>query len=84
MRCKKCGGIVSHIITDITGQRFFRCTRGLTVTQEDIREGHIIRRSNKITLCGEVYDEDWVPYDGLITFNTGGEIKTVSAQKLRL
>jgi len=53
MRCKKCGGMLSHALTDIFQENFYQCNTGLTDLQHIGEDG--VQRGS-IRLCGQAHN----------------------------
>jgi len=76
MRCKECGGLLTHLVTDNKGKCYYECGTGLTI--RDIHgdnRGHIAR-------CGKVYGEDGNPFSGHVIIKTGEIRQGVMASKV--
>jgi len=62
VRCPDCGGIASHVITDIYGSNYYKCTQGLTSMTA---LGGIINSCNTVvTASGNKYKGNVEFYDG--------------------
>jgi len=62
VRCSNCGGIASHVVTDIYGSNYYRCTRGLTSMKA---HGEVIELCNTVvTASGNKYQGKVEFYDG--------------------
>lgn len=72
MRCKYCGGPLTHFVTDLIGRTFWRCKRGLC---------HVYANKTNIKLstftepCNRVYDDKGMPYSGFVTYVKGFDEK---------
>lgn len=77
-RCPECGGTASHIITDIKGESYYHCTRGLTTFKEDWdeAEGRLLSRTSRIRLCDTIIHRGKV-FGGTIAYAVEGGVKTL-------
>lgn len=55
MRCKNCGSIMSHILTDIRGTRYYQCFQSLT------HIGHRPGQPTRMVTCGYTCNHNHVP-----------------------
>jgi len=71
IRCKSCGGMLNHVVTDLTGDCYYECQTGLTGFR---RDGE---RKNSIYTCGKTYDSRGIEFKGVIGYMSGGALQTV-------
>ena len=81
--CPQCGGVGSHVVTDINGKRYYHCTRGLTYLEDDRIYGKGITRGG-IRPCDTVIHQGRV-FSGTIAYSVEGGVKTlmVTSGKMR-
>jgi hypothetical protein len=73
LRCKRCGGLLTRIVTDINGKGIFQCHTGLT--HYDFT-GH--GQEHRIETCGLVHDDKGKILDGYVAYVTNNEVKTLA------
>jgi len=61
-RCPNCGSVANHIITDVQGENYYQCTRGLTSFREvkgtDFWDkGQILTRTSRIDICDTIISQ---------------------------
>ena len=82
-RCPECGGVASHIVTDIVGNNYYQCNTGLTSLREDTvkddwtEEKRIIRTGGIIS-CDTIIDSKGKLVTGTIAYDTGGKTETLA------
>ena len=57
MRCKSCGGHLSHLVTTVNGRRLYQCQTGMTVNGATDSDNPTERNILGIRQCGLVYDD---------------------------
>ena len=79
MRCKACGSIMHHVLTDINGNRYYRCTCGLTGFDSDGSRLTTIRQ------CGTVQDNraQIIP-NGRVAYIGDGKLTTLKIDAGRI
>ena len=76
-RCPKCGSVANFYNLDFQGQRYYKCTRGLTSFIND-QIGHRIQPSTHIMSCETIIDEAGKIFTGIIRwFDETGKPKSV-------
>lgn len=65
MRCKQCGGLMKHIITDVNGRRLYQCSNNLTVLEMD---KHGIRQRQTLRMCENIQDDRHNIFNGFVAF----------------
>ena len=73
-RCPKCGGVASHLVTDIFRRPFYKCMMGLTTLYN--REGELTRSGN-VLACETIIDSEGRVVTGTIAYDTGGKTHTL-------
>lgn len=69
MRCKNCGGILNHVLTDTDGQPVYRCQQGLSHLVISLKQGVSFRGYTEP--CGLYYDHGGRPFVGYVAYVTG-------------
>lgn len=74
--CPVCGGQAVHAITDINGESYYHCTRGLT-TFVEVGEGQqLLSRNSRIVPCDTFIHRGRV-FSGTIAYAVEGGVKTL-------
>lgn len=73
-RCPKCGGTANHLVTDINGNRYYRCMTGLTSFRKS--EG-VVSRDSYFKPCDTIIDQNGKVFSGIIAFATGNKVETL-------
>lgn len=74
-KCPQCGGIASHIVTDVNGKSYYRCMTGMTTLGDVNGElsplGHIVP-------CDTIIDQEGKKFTGTIAYVTDDKAKTLA------
>lgn len=78
-RCPECGGFATHIITDIDGKTYYRCTYALTTFRKERTErGITLKLSPSMEPCDTIIDQSGKKFTGTIAFTSEGQMKFLS------
>lgn len=74
-QCPKCNGFANTYIVDFTGDRYYKCTRGIT---------RLLDERPHISNCDTVFGSDRQPVSGVISWlGQDGKIQTVTCNNGR-
>ncbi len=65
-RCPNCGGMPHHVITDVKGNTYYKCTTGLTS----------IRNRRHLSECDTIVDNRGRLFHGAVLFSRDGKLVT--------
>ena len=73
-QCPECGGVADHLVTDIDGKCYSRCTTGLTTFE---RDGDTVIRVSRIVPCDTIINDRGKRFTGTIAYATENKLKTL-------